>query len=80
MRSKRSLESWLRSTEAISAGNAGDKRVFGGEIKFYRDYSSTAAAVPLPSQGKVKVATDYLFCIIVILMISGTENIRITAY
>ena len=62
-------------------------------MKFRRDYSSTAAAVPLPARlhnqykqnygalqqpcgcssikwsskkGKVKVATDYLFCIIII--------------
>ena len=49
-------------------------------MKFRRDYSSTAAAVPLPSQGKVKVATDYLFCIITILMISDTDSIGFTDY
>ena len=43
-------------------------------------YSSTAAAVPLPSQGKVKVATDYLFCIIIVLMVSDTESAKFTDY
>ena len=56
------------------------KRVFCGEMKFRRDYSSTAAAVPLPSQGKVKIATDSLFCIIIILMISNFESIEFTDY
>ena len=49
-------------------------------MKFHRDYSSTAATVPLPSQGKVKVATDYLFCIIIILMISDAKNIRFLVF
>ena len=31
-------------------------------------------------KGKVKVATDYLFCIIVILMISDAKNIRFPVF
>ena len=57
-----------------------DKRRFCGEYEVCKDYSSTAAAVPLPSQGKVKVATDYFICNSKIFMTSDAKNIRFTVF
>ena len=68
-----------REETIINIVNA--KRAFIGALDGKRDTtSSTTAAVPRPSQGKVKVATDHLFYIIIILMILDSESISFTDY
>ena len=54
------------------------KRTFGGEYEVCKDYSSTVATVPLPSQGKVRDAPDYFICNSEIFMISDAKKHQIS--